>query len=195
MVETTKLYINGKDAKATWGLQLDEGGLDILEGLPQMKEPVVNKNVTAEGEVVVCGTGLLDARSLSVPVHIVAGSYSDFRTKRDALITELRNGKTGAAKRGLLEIVVKTEWKTRVKTKAPDWTPKKPKWVYVPHTTEEERFSSVMYYQACNQYTSFTTVQQKIYDPDNDTWADVADTGSGIAKFVLSLYEPNEPTT
>ena len=187
MVKTTKLYINGDDAYATWGLRLDEGGLDALEAMKPMKEPVTNKNVTAQGAVIVCGIGLPDERSVSVPVHIVANSYSDFTDKRNRLIAVLSGNST-------LSIVVKTEWKVRIKTKAPDWTPRNPHYLYITKTTEEVRFSSVMVYQACNQYTSAWEPQDKVYDPDTDTLIDKANTGYGIAKFVLAMYEPNTPT-
>ena len=173
MVTRTKLYINGKDAYQQWGLQLDGGdqsGYDALLAFKPLKEPVTNKNVTAEGAVVVCGTGLVDERNVSVPVHIVAKSYTDFITKKNALFTELRSG--------ALSVSVKRQWSIPGTNKS----------------TEEEEFSSTMYYTSCNQYTQFSMVQNKVYNQRTDTWNDVVGSGYGIAKFILSLYEPNEPT-
>jgi hypothetical protein len=169
MLVTTKLYINNTDALATWGVQLDEGGLDALQEFPPNKEPVTNKNVTGEGAVVVCGTGLIDERTINVPIHITANSYTDFKTKRSAFYT--------AIKGGALNIVVKREWKTKVSG--------------VVKTTEEQEFASTMYYIDCQQFTQYTVPQRKTYS--NNTWSDVAGSGYGVAKFILILYEPNTP--
>lgn len=175
MVTRTKLYINGKDAYATWGLQLDGGdqsGYDALLAFKPLKEPVTNKNVTAQGAVVVCGTGLVDERNVSVPVHIVAKSYTDFITKKSALFTELRSG--------ALSVSVTREWRIPGTDKFTESNP--------------PEFASTMYYTSCNQYTQFSMVQNKVYNKRTDTWNDVVGSGYGIAKFILSLYEPNEPT-
>lgn len=180
MVENTKLYINGHDAEATWGLRLDgdQSGYDALTAFKPLKEPVTNKNVTAEGAYVVCGTGLVDERTVSVPVHIVAYSYTDFVTKKNALETYLRNGEQNVTPKGKLNVVIKREWR-------------------IPHTnkkTEETEFESEMYFQSINNYTQFSKVQQKIYNARTDSWTDISGTGYGIAKFILTLYEPNTPT-
>ena len=182
MIENTKLYINGHDAYTTWGLRLDGGdqsGYDALTVMRPLKEPVVNKNVTAEGAVVVCGTGLVDERTVSVPVHIVANSYTDFRTKKNALEAYLRNGEAGVTPKGKLNVVIKREWRI-------SGTNKK---------TEETEFESVMYCVGINNYTQFSQVQRKVYNSRTNTWTDVAGTGYGIAKFIISLYEPNEPAS
>ena len=184
MVETTKLYINGHDAETTWGLRLDgddSSGYDALTAFRPMKEPVVNKNVTAQGAVIVCGTGILDERTVSVPVHIVAKSYTDYMAKKSALEAYLMNGEQNVTPKGKLNVVVKREWSTKVGG--------------VTKKTEQTEFESVMYCLGCNQYKSFAAVQKKNYNWRTDTWSDVPNTGYGIAKFVLSLYEPNEPTT
>ena len=185
MVTRTKLYINGKDAYAEWGLQLDGGeqsGYDALVGQKSFKEPVVNKNVTAEGEVIVCGTGLLEARTVNVPVHIVSNSYTDFKAKKKALEDFLKNGsaegEAAVTPIGRLNVVVKREWKIPGTN----------------HKTEEEEFNSIMYCLGINSYTGFYQVQNKSYDWRTNTWADVAGTGYGIAKFIIVLEEPNEPT-
>ena len=171
MVTRTKLYINGLDAEAVWGLRLDGGdqsGYDALMAPRQMKEPVTNKNVTAQGAVVVCGTGLVDERTVNVPVHIVANSYTLFRTRKALLEQTLRSG--------ALNIQVRRQWKIP----------------YTDKLTEEVEFASTMIYISMNQYTQFSQVQQKRYNSANDTWSDVDNTGFGMAKFMLTLYESNE---
>ena len=185
MVTRTNLYINGKDAYATWGLQLDGGdqsGYDALLAPKSFKEPVTNKNVTAQGAVVVCGTGLKDERTVNVPVHIVASSYAEFREKKAKLERFLEygsaEGEADVTPKGKLTIVVKREWR-------------------VPGTdynTEETEFESVMYCLSINNYSQFSQVQNKIYNWRTWQWVDVDGTGYGIAKFILVLYEPNEPT-
>ncbi len=170
MVTKTKLYINGQDAETTWGLRLDgnPSGYDALLAPRSMKEPVTNKNVTAQGAVVVCGTGLYDERTLSVPCHIVAKGYLDFEAKKNALISTLE---TGSA----LAIEVKRYWKVPGTNR----------------TTEETEMTASMYYMGMNQFTEFAIVQDKVYNNRTGSWSDVAGTGYGIAKFTLILYEPN----
>lgn len=171
---TTKLYINGNDAYASYGLSLDgDGGLDALLAFRPLKEPVVNKNVTAEGAVVVCGTGLLDERTVSVPVHIVARSYADFLRYRTALFTLLTHEASGGKKKGELEVVVKNVWRSGYQT------------------TSEEIFKSTMYYISCSQYTQYAAQPNKV-PGSGESWHQLG-SGYGMAKFVLTLYEPNTP--
>lgn len=171
MVTNTKLYINGNDAETTWGLRLDgeQGGYDALLTPPPLKEPVTNKNVTAEGAMVVCGAGLYDERTVSVPVHIVANGYKDFMSKKNTLFSTLKGG--------ALTVSVRRVWSTRVNGRTV--------------STEETEFTSTMYFVSCSQYTQFSMVQRKTYNPLAETWSDVSGTGYGVAKFVLTLYEPN----
>jgi hypothetical protein len=60
--------------------------------------------------------------------------------------------------------------------------------------TEETEFESEMYFVGIgNSYTQFTQVQRKAYNSQTDSWANVGGTGYGMAKFILTLYEPNTP--
>ena len=127
-----ELYINNTDAYTAWGVSLEDGGLDALMAFRPNKEPVTNKNVTSNGAVVVSGTaGLVDDRTVSVPMHIVASSKSDFLSKKSAFYAAIKNGAL------------------TIQTTAETYT---------------------MYYVSCSQYTQFL---------------------SGMAKFILTLYEPN----
>lgn len=170
MITTTKLYINGLDAETAWGLRLDGGdqnGYDVLVGQKSYKEPVTNKNVTAHGAYVVTGIGLTDERTVSVPVHIIAKSYTLFRTQKALLEQVLESGE--------LNVQVRRCWK-------------------IPETAtikEEVEFSSTMICLGFSSYTQFSQVQRKSYNSATDTWTDVAGTGYGVAKFMLTLYESN----
>lgn len=87
-----QLTINGTDAYTEWGVSLENDGMDALMAFPPNKQPVVNKNVTANGAVVVCGAGLSEDRTVSVPLHLIANSREDFLAKRTAFQTAIRNG-------------------------------------------------------------------------------------------------------
>lgn len=112
--------------------------MDALMAFPPNKKPVTNKNATANGAVVVCGEGLTEERTVSVPIHIIASSRQDFLTKREAFKTAIRSG--------ALTITIK------------------------PNATLATTYTYTMYYLDCTQYTQFL---------------------SGMAKFILTLYEPN----
>jgi hypothetical protein len=88
---TGELYINGTDAYTAWGVSMEEGALANLMAPPPMKEPVVNNNVTAHGMSVVV-SGYRDARTVSVPLHLVASSSADFAAKRASFLTALSAG-------------------------------------------------------------------------------------------------------
>lgn len=127
---------NWTDTWEAWGVGLEDGALDALMTFRPNKEPITNKNVTAQGAVVVCGAGLVDERTVSVPIHIVARNKQDFLSKREAFYEAIQEGK----------IVLRVEKPVQV--------------------------SYEMYYVSCSQYTQFMI---------------------GVAKFILSLYEPNTP--
>lgn len=130
-----KLFINDTDAFTAWGLGLEPEGLDALCTPAPNKEPVTNNNVTASGVRVVTGLGLVDARNISINMHIIASGIQDLVTKRNAFYN--------AIKSGLFTI----------RTVSPATT----------HTVS---------------YISFQQYTQIIH---------------GLAKFTLSVYEPNEP--
>lgn len=129
-----ELFINGTDAYTAWGVSLEDGALDALMAFRPNKEPVTNKNVTANGAVVVAGTaGLSEERTVSLPLHIVAGSQSSFLSQRSAFYNAIKGG----------QLTIQTTHPSATYT---------------------------MYYVSCSQYTQFL---------------------SGLAKFILTLYEPN----
>lgn len=80
------------DCWEQWGVGLDEGALDALMGFRPNKEPVVNKNVTAEGAYYVTGAGLVDERNVNIPFHIVAIDFADFLLKRNGFYQAIKSG-------------------------------------------------------------------------------------------------------
>lgn len=89
-----ELFINGKDAYTEWGLSLEDEGLSRLMTPRPHKQPVTNKNVTANGARVVCGTNLLDERTISLPMHITAPNRETFWSRYYAFCSQVLNGGT-----------------------------------------------------------------------------------------------------
>lgn len=80
------------DAWYEWGVGLEDGALDVLMSFKPNKEPIANKNVTAEGAFYVTGGGLVDERQVSIPFHIVAMDKVDFLMKRAAFYEAIKGG-------------------------------------------------------------------------------------------------------
>lgn len=110
---TGELFINNTDAYTAWGVSMEDGALEKLMAPPPMKEPVTNNNVTAHGVAVVV-SGYRDARTVSLPLHLVASSKSDFLTKRAAFFAELAKGsltvKVGTVSGVTLDITYNMEY-------------------------------------------------------------------------------------
>ena len=83
-----------KDAYTEWGLSLDDIGLSRLVTPRPHKQPVTNKNVTANGAHVIASTvGHEDERTLIIPVHITAPDRTTFWARYHAFCSEvLSNG-------------------------------------------------------------------------------------------------------
>ena len=79
-----------------WGVGLEDGALDVLMTFRPNKEPVVNKNVTAQGAYYVTGGGLVDERTVSVPFHIVAANKADFLLKRNGFYNAIKGSQQGS---------------------------------------------------------------------------------------------------
>lgn len=80
------------DAYYEWGVGLEDGALDALMGFRPNKEPVVNKNVTADGAYYVTGAGHVDERTVSVPFHIVAKTRGEFVLNRQRFYEAIKEG-------------------------------------------------------------------------------------------------------
>lgn len=90
-----ELFINGKDAYTEWGLSLEDEGLSRLMTPRPHKQPVTNKNVTANGAFVIQQTtGKVDERTISLPMHITAPNRETFWSLYYAFCSQVLNGGT-----------------------------------------------------------------------------------------------------
>lgn len=80
------------DCWVNWGVGLEAGALDALMCFKPNKEPIVNKNVTADGASYVTGAGHVDERTVSIPFHIVARNKADFLLKRQGFYDAIKTG-------------------------------------------------------------------------------------------------------
>ena len=84
--------INGKDAKATWGIVFDSSSISSLMTPAAMKEYIENNSRTEHGKRVVTNADLakLDARSVTLTFSLCAKSENDFFTKYAAFCDEIQ---------------------------------------------------------------------------------------------------------
>ena len=95
MTGELEIYTGGswKDAYTQWGLSLEDGGLSKLVTPRPHKQPVTNKNVTASGAHVIDATvGIVDERTISLPMHITAPDKATFWSRYRAFCSVLEAG-------------------------------------------------------------------------------------------------------
>lgn len=89
---TGDLYINGKDAWTTWGVNMGEGFLDAIDSFAPMKEYIENDSALEHGKRVLVLEPKVASRDLTLHFTIMGSSESDFRAKRKAFEAELQKG-------------------------------------------------------------------------------------------------------
>lgn len=89
---TGELYINGKDAWVTWGVNMGDGFLDALDAPLQMKEYIENESRLEHGKRMITANAKVDSREITLGFTIMGTSESDYRTKRKAFQQELQKG-------------------------------------------------------------------------------------------------------
>ena len=89
-----ELYINGKDAWETWGVNMGEGFLDAIGGFAPMKEYIENDSRMEHGKRVIISDKLNKVASRDLTLHftIKGEDEGDFRAKRTAFEAELIKG-------------------------------------------------------------------------------------------------------
>lgn len=87
------LYINGKDAWKTWGVNMGDGFLDTIDGFNEMKEYVSNESRLEHGKRVIANNPKVASREITLSFTIMGKTKSDYRTKRNAFQEELEKGK------------------------------------------------------------------------------------------------------
>lgn len=86
-----ELYINGKDAYTTWGVNMGDGFLDAITAPLSMKEYIQNESRLEHGKRVVV-VPKLSSREIALGFTIMGSSESDYKSKRQAFFEELYAG-------------------------------------------------------------------------------------------------------
>lgn len=89
---TGELYINGKDAWTTWGVNMGDGFLDALDAPLQMKDYIEDESRLEHGKRMITSNAKVDSREITLGFTIMGASESDYRAKRKAFLSELQAG-------------------------------------------------------------------------------------------------------
>lgn len=89
---TGELYINGKDAWATWGVNMGEGFLDAIDAPLQMKSYIQDESRLEDGVRIDTSSPKVASRDITLGFTIMGSSESDYRSKKAAFQTELQKG-------------------------------------------------------------------------------------------------------
>lgn len=89
---TGELYINGKDAWATWGVNIGEGFLDAIDAPLQMKSYIQDESRLEDGVRIDTSSPKVASRDITLGFTIMGSSESDYRSKKAAFQTELQKG-------------------------------------------------------------------------------------------------------
>lgn len=89
---TGELYINGKDAWTTWGVNMGDGFLDVLDAPLQMKEYIESESRLENGKHIDVANAKVASREITLQFTIKGSSETDYRVKKKAFQTELQAG-------------------------------------------------------------------------------------------------------
>ena len=89
---TGDLFINGKDAWATWGIRMGDGFLDTIDGFNEMKDYIENESRLEHGKRVIINNPKVDEREITLSFTIEGNSENDYRTKKKSFQAELEKG-------------------------------------------------------------------------------------------------------
>lgn len=81
--------INGKDAKATWGVVFDSSAVSALMTPPPMKSRIKDESRLEHGERVITDNAKVDKRDLTLTISLYACSETTFYSHYNAFCTEL----------------------------------------------------------------------------------------------------------
>ena len=87
-----ELFINGKDAWTTWGVNIGEGFVDAIDSPLPMKDYIENESRLEHGKRIITSIAKVDSRELTLGFTIMGTSESDYRAKKKAFQTELQAG-------------------------------------------------------------------------------------------------------
>lgn len=89
---TGELYINGKDAWTTWGVNLGEGSIDAIDAPLEMKDYIEDESRLEDGVRIDTSNPKLADREFIIGFTITGNSESDYRSKKKSFQTELQKG-------------------------------------------------------------------------------------------------------
>ena len=103
-----QLYINGTgdshDAYLQYGVSLSDTAIANLMSPPAMKEDIVNESRLEHGKRHTSTGNKMQERELSLPIHLIARSKSDYLTKYAAFLSVLQG----------VELTLRTSFQTGV---------------------------------------------------------------------------------
>ena len=68
---TGELYINGKDAWVTWGVNMGDGFLDALDAPLQMKDYIEDESRLEHGKRMITANAKVDSREITLGFTIM----------------------------------------------------------------------------------------------------------------------------
>lgn len=89
---TGELYMNGKDAYATWGISMDGTSLSALMTPAPSKVLIENKSRLEHGKSVVTSNPKQDERSLTLQINLTAPNADVFFARYNSFCEELATG-------------------------------------------------------------------------------------------------------
>lgn len=89
---TGELFINGKDAWTTWGVNMGDGFLDAIDAPVTMKDYIEDESRLEHGKRVITENAKVDSREITLGFTITGTSEEDYRAKKKAFESELRKG-------------------------------------------------------------------------------------------------------
>ena len=87
------LLINGKDAWETWGVNMGEDFLNVIDGFAPMKDFIENESRLEHGKRMIYAEPRVASRDLTLSFTIKGENEGDFRAQRKAFEAELYNGR------------------------------------------------------------------------------------------------------
>ena len=87
-----ELFINNKDAYATWGISMDSSALSALMTPPPQKDLIENKSRLQHGKRVVTANPKMDERTLTLSINLSAPDEDTFFSRYGSFCNELATG-------------------------------------------------------------------------------------------------------
>lgn len=109
------VYINGKDAKRTWGIVFDSSSISALMTPAAMKDYVENTSRLIHGKKLIINSELakLESRSVTLTFALYANSENDFFSRYNSFCAEIQStGKVDIKLSALSGVVYKCVYKS-----------------------------------------------------------------------------------